>query len=136
MGESAKCPEHRRDGGGDERGPRARHRDDRMRHGYGSDDNPIADGGASTVAMDVTDGSIVLNADAYGDDDLLVLFQEGEEVPSPTTCAASPASPTTSPPRPGAEVVVEGTVRPNRVTTCQQGTPFAVAQARTAPTTR
>ncbi|WP_274534365.1 copper chaperone PCu(A)C [Saccharothrix sp. CB00851] len=36
--------------------------------------------------------------------------------------------------RAGAEVVVEGTVRPGQATTCQQGTPFAVDEARTAPT--
>lgn len=36
--------------------------------------------------------------------------------------------------RAGAEVVVEGTPRPGQATTCQQGTPFAVAEARTAPT--
>jgi hypothetical protein len=38
--------------------------------------------------------------------------------------------------RAGAEVVVEGSARPGQATTCQQGTPFAVTEARTAPTTR
>lgn len=35
--------------------------------------------------------------------------------------------------RAGAEVVVEGAVRPGQATTCQQGTPFAVREARPAP---
>ncbi|WP_285507633.1 hypothetical protein [Actinokineospora sp. NBRC 105648] len=38
--------------------------------------------------------------------------------------------------RAGAEVVVEGTAQPGQATTCQQGTPFTVTKARTAPTTR
>ncbi|GAA3463627.1 copper chaperone PCu(A)C [Saccharothrix longispora] len=38
--------------------------------------------------------------------------------------------------RAGAEVVVDGTARPDQATTCQQGTPFAVTEARIAPTTR
>ncbi|NUT47824.1 MAG: hypothetical protein HOV94_11030 [Saccharothrix sp.] len=38
--------------------------------------------------------------------------------------------------RAGADVVVEGTARPDQATTCQQGTPFAVTSAQAAPTTR
>lgn len=37
--------------------------------------------------------------------------------------------------RAGAEVVVEGTARPNQATTCQEGTPFSVSAARVAPAT-
>ncbi|NUT51489.1 MAG: copper chaperone PCu(A)C [Saccharothrix sp.] len=38
--------------------------------------------------------------------------------------------------RAGAEVVVEGVARPGQATTCQQGTPFSVQDARPAPTNR
>ncbi len=38
--------------------------------------------------------------------------------------------------RAGAEVVVEGVARPDQATTCQQGTPFTVREARAAPTNR
>ncbi|MEV1119267.1 copper chaperone PCu(A)C [Actinosynnema sp. NPDC049800] len=38
--------------------------------------------------------------------------------------------------RAGADVVVEGVAQPGQATTCQQGTPFAVRDARPAPPTR
>ncbi|WP_158853419.1 copper chaperone PCu(A)C [Saccharothrix deserti] len=38
--------------------------------------------------------------------------------------------------RAGAEVVVEGVARPDQMTTCQQGTPFTVLEARPVPTNR